>query len=231
MISVEPLSDLDALRRLHRTLLAPSFRPNELLPEDDFISQFGHDAEALVARDASGAVLGLAVSEIATPVVLLQYLVAAPGTRGRGVGSALLSAVLDRWSSDAGVEVLLAEFDRPDVQSSHPIYGDPEARLRFYARFGALALDLPYFQPPVSPDAEREHGMLLAVFDADGAGERRGRLTPEQSAAVHGYLATALTDAADADAQRLLAAAEAPAGIVVRALDRYQEVPLSRPPR
>lgn len=228
MIAIEAASDPEILREVHRTLLTPSFRPGELLTEIDFLAQFPHEAEALLARDEEGRMLGAAVSEQGGSVVLLQYLAAAPAVRGRSIGSLLLRAVLDRWVADPAVNVVLAELDRPDAHAPHPLHGDPSARLRFYERFDALALELPYFQPSIAAGAEREHGMLLAAFDLDGSLRERGRLSSAQSAAVRDYLLQALQGARDPEAMRLLDAAEAPGGIGVRSLACYEQIPVSR---
>ncbi|MDT0157043.1 GNAT family N-acetyltransferase [Microbacterium sp. ARD32] len=219
MISFDSSTDAAELRDAHRTLLTPSFRPGELVPEHDFVAQLGEGGEVLLARDQDGRMLGAAVAQPFGDAVLLEYLVAAPSSRGRGVGSGLLSAFLDRWSGS----VMLAEFDRPDVQSPHPVHGDPAARLRFYARFGALALDLPYFQPPVSEHNSREHGMLLAVFDRDGRIAERGALDARQQRAVQHYLHEILEAADDPDARRLRAAAE-PDGLRAIPLEDYARI-------
>lgn len=221
MISFEPCSDAPVLRAVHRSLMAPSFRPGELVSEDDLIAQFDRGAQAVLAHDQDGPMLGAAIIEHYGGAVLLEYLVTAPEARGQGVGSGLMSAVLSGWGASA--TVLLAEFDRPDVQPVHPVHGDPTARLRFYARFGALALDLPYFQPPVAAGADREHGMLLAVFDQDGAISDRGALDARQQSAVRHYLDEILESADDPDARRLRAAA-ARDRLRALELDRYPEI-------
>lgn len=222
MTSYAAGSGTDELREAHRTLLTPSFRAGELMSEDDFLAQFPVRAHALIARDDDGRMLGIAVVERFRDAVLLQYLVAAPQARGMGVGSGLLKVVIAEWGSTAAV--MLAEFDRPDVQTPHPAHGDPAARLRFYARFDALALDLPYFQPAVSVDTGREHGMLLAAFDRDGAIADRGRLSAAQAAAVLSYLDEILDGADDPDASRLRDAATGDGGIRALPLDRYAEI-------
>lgn len=222
MITYVTSTDGVELREAHHTLMVPSFRAAELMLEDDFLAQFADRAEAVIARNDDGRMLGIAVVEHFRDAVLLQYLVAAPHSRGLGVGSGLLKAVISGWSP--AVSVLLAEFDRPDVQSSHPVHGDPAARLRFYARFRALALDLPYFQPPVAAETGREHGMLLAVFDPDGSIAERGRLHAAQHTAVQNYLNEILDSTTDRDAQRLRDAAASDRGIRVLPLDRYEEI-------
>lgn len=220
MIAYLSATDAARLRQAHRTLMVPSFRAAELMPEDAFVAQFAGGADAVLAEDTEGRMQGLAVVEHFDGADLLQYLVVTPGSRGSGVGSGLLRTVL----SQLPTRLLLAEFDRPDVQSSHPVHGDPDARLRFYARFGAIALDLPYFQPPVSAATGREHGMLLSVFDTDGAISRAGALDDAQSRTVQGYLDAILDGADDPDARRLQDAAHRSPGIRVLPLAHYAEI-------
>ncbi|WP_175986469.1 GNAT family N-acetyltransferase [Microbacterium tenebrionis] len=222
MISYDGAPSVDGLRSAHRELLTPSFRPGELLPQDAFLAQFPGQADALLAQDDEGRIQGIAVMEQFHDVVLLQYLAASPAARGRGVGSGLLDAVLSDRAP--GSVLMLAEFDRPDAHASHPLHGDPTARLRFYARFGALALDLPYFQPALSAATPRQHGMLLAAFDRDGTIAARGRLDATQARAVHSYLEEILDGADDPDAQRLRDAAAVDGGIRALTLDRYAEI-------
>ena len=222
MIAYDPAPSVDALRSAHRDLLTPSFRPGELLSEDAFLAQFPGHAEALLARDDEGRLRGIAVVEHFPDLVLLQYLVASPAARGRGVGSGLLEAVLSDPAPGSGL--MLAEFDRPDAHAPHPLHGDPAARLRFYARFDALALDLPYFQPALSAATPRQHGMLLAAFDRDGTIAARGRLDAALTRAVGGYLEEILDGADDPDARRLRDAAAVDGGIRALALDRYAAI-------
>ena len=227
MIAAKSTADVKTLRCVYRELLLPSFRTSELLEEGDFIAQFPERAEAIVAGEEGERISGIAVSETYGAAVLLQYLAVAAPARGRGIGSVLMDALIARWSGEN--VVLLAEIDRPDQRGPHPLHGDPSARLRFYARFAVLALDLPYFQPPVTPDASREYGLLLTVVDLDGEAARRGRLTLEESAAVRDFLAAGLVGATDTEAVRLLDAARASDGIRVLPLDRFRDVPLCCP--
>lgn len=228
MIELVTNAAADALASAHRTLLVPSFRPAELLSEHDFLAQFGTTAESVLALDEDGRMLGIAVVERFRDAVLLQYLATAPEARGRGVGSELIKVVLRDWAPQGCV--LLVELDRPDAQPAHPLQGDPTARLRFYARFGALALDLPYFQPAVSAKTGREHGMLLAVFDLYGAMAALGRLTAAQRNAVQAYVANILDGADDRDALRLRDAAAGDRGIRVLPLDQYAAIARSPMP-
>jgi hypothetical protein len=45
--------------------------------------------------------------------------------------------------------------------------GDPEARLRFYARLGAKIVAIPYFQPALSTEQSRVRNLFLMVLSAE----------------------------------------------------------------
>jgi hypothetical protein len=101
----------------------------------------------------------------AARVVLISYLAVRPGHRGTGIGGLLYRNGLARWSRDLSPELVLGEVQDMSNPAS-TAYGDPAARLRFYERFGAQALGIPYFQPALRPGTSRVFGMLLMVFAA-----------------------------------------------------------------
>lgn len=91
-------------------------------------------AEVLVAVDAAGAVLGSVTvaqpgsryAELSRPGELeFRMLAVDPAARGRGVGEALVRAVLDRAAAVGASRVLLCSLDRMTV--AHRLY----ARLGF----------------------------------------------------------------------------------------------------
>lgn len=95
------------------------------------------DAELLVAVDPDGALLGTVtvctpgspLSEVARPGELeFRMLAVAPEARGRGVGKALLSAVLQRAADLAAHRVVLCSQE--EMHTAH----------RLYTRFGFARL-------------------------------------------------------------------------------------------
>jgi hypothetical protein len=152
-------------------------------------------------------------------VVLLSYLATDATARSTGIGRRLLDAAVARWTTRHDPCLVLAEVEDP---GHHPStrYGDPAARLRFYARGGAEVLGLPYFQPRLQPGMARvPHLLLLALHTSpslrsgpdgvDGAPIRR--FLEELFVAGEGRMPE------DPDGRRLLAAAAGP--VPVRSLD------------
>lgn len=236
---VDLAADDDAiLDHLYRDVLRPAFRPDELVPlaylRDGVRAGL---VEVSVVLDDGGRVLAGAVGEWAAPcrVVLLSYLAVAAASRAAGVGTLLYGATIERWRAKYRPCLILAEVERPDVHPASPAYGDPAARLRFYGRHGAGVLDLPYFQPVLAPGGARVHGMLLLALrvapEFIGAGGPE-TVSPEPLLTfLAGYLVEAegSVDATDPATATLLRALDAPAGVPVLPVARYQEVPVARP--
>ena len=59
---------------------------------------------------------------------------------------------------------MLAEVQHPDYHEAHPRHGDPLSRLRFYDRFDALIIDVPYYQPALSAGLQPVYGLLLLAL-------------------------------------------------------------------
>lgn len=220
--STRPVTRAEDLKQVYDVLLAPSFPPSELVPLEWLTEGVASGAvDVLVAEDSSGAV-AIAVTEALppAPVVLLTYFATRADRRGSGIGTALfrgmLRAVLDR---DHPL-LVVAEVERPDRHSGSPEFGDPTARLRFYGRHGARALDLPYFQPPIV-DGDPVHGMLLlALHLADGvvvAGDDGLEGIPGEGL---------LADAVDAILNDAGSGGRTPAADRLRAASRVPVVPL-----
>ncbi|MFF2623270.1 hypothetical protein [Oerskovia jenensis] len=97
-------------------------------------------------------------------VLLVQYLAIAPGRRGGGIGAALLGAAVSAWLTNLRPVMVLGEVEHPRFHAASEAHGDPEARLRFYARHGGRVLAVPYFQPGNEPGAERVPALLLMTL-------------------------------------------------------------------
>ena len=121
----------------------------------------GEPGEAPAGRVVAG-VVGSWSAE--ARVLLVQYLAIAPGRRGGGIGAALLGAAVAAWLTNLRPVMVLGEVEHPGFHSASEAHGDPEARLRFYARHGGRVLAVPYFQPGNAPGAERVPALLLMTL-------------------------------------------------------------------
>jgi len=206
---------------LWRDVLEPSFPPDELTSSDDLRAAVDSGELTAYGVEQDGRVVaGIVASwSRATQVLLVDYLALAPGHRGGGVGGRLLDRSLAGWREELHPLIVLAEVEHPGHHAAHPGHGDPEARLRFYARHGARALALPYFQPGIGgPGSPRVPAMLLMALGTDPAA---GSVP---AAAVRGFLLEHLrecegTVADDAAVQRLLAATSGDAVALVDVAD------------
>ncbi|WP_412541720.1 hypothetical protein R8Z50_03965 [Longispora sp. K20-0274] len=152
------------LAEFHAEVLTPSFPPSELGSLDEL-----DGAHVRLALDDDGRVLGGAVGDWDPElrVMLLGYLALRPGVRGGGIGGALLDDTLAAWRAEHDPCLILAEVEDPEAHAGAvEEHGDPAARLRFYRRRGARALDIPYFQPALSPESGRVPGLFLMVLHA-----------------------------------------------------------------
>lgn len=152
----------DLLREFHEKVLLPSFPPEEYIAPATIEPA---DELAIIACGDNGLVLGGALGEVYSPALLLSYLAVRPGSRGTGVGSVLLSALMDRWLGQ--YSLAFVELADPRHHGPHAAYGDPAARLRFYGAFGIRLLKIPYFQPRLRKDLPRGYHLFLGVIPPD----------------------------------------------------------------
>lgn len=166
--------DVGLLTRAYEDVLVGSFTPDELIDLPSLVADVEAGvSEVVLAVAADGASGGdVAIEAVGVwdrapgaPVGLLAYLAARPGLRSRGAGGALLSALLDRWRAPGGPAAVFGEVHDP---ARWPTSDDerPVDRLRFYARYGARVLDVPWVQPRVAPGLDRVAGMLLLALTA-----------------------------------------------------------------
>jgi hypothetical protein len=222
------------LDRVYADVLTPAFPPDELVTLDSLRDGIGSGETAIAAiLDAPGAPLAAAVGDWwpDSGILLLSYLAARASERGGGHGSALLGHAQRDWVRRYGAGALLAEIEHPAAHPASAEHGDPVARLRFYARHGGRALDLPYFQPAVRPGGERVYGLILAVLamtDAvAGAGPELMAVEPLRRF-LSGYLE--VTDGSaghDPAVAALWRATERPGGVALLPLDKPDSLPVS----
>lgn len=172
------------LPAVHRDLLTPAFPPSELVSLAELRSGLAEGTTVVtVASDDAGTPVAVAVGDFApaSQVLLLSYLAVHPGQRSQGLGGRLLTEVTGAWQDRFRPCLTVAEVEHPAAHAADDWRGDPAARLRFYARYGAQALDLPYFQPALSPEHGRVYGFLLLVLACRRPcrGARPGTVAPD----------------------------------------------------
>ena len=139
----------DELWEQARALYECSFPIEELR---DFDELFDRNPRLLVARKGD-ALLGFSIFRVLEEASLgyLWYLCVDQSARGGGIGRQLYQRTLDSLKNGNDLKGLIFEVERLDSES-HPIYGDPIRRVKFYERLGArLVLGYDYWQPPIPP--------------------------------------------------------------------------------
>lgn len=218
---------------MHSQILEPSFPAYELMSLERLTAEVEHgDTSVRVIRGDDGELAGCAVATWyeAAHVLLLDYLALRPGARGGGLGGTLLNSSVAAWSEEYDPCIVLAEVEHPDHHDAHPEHGDPEARLRFYAREGARLLPLPYFTPGVGEGMPRVGGMMLAVLHAhpDLLGDHDEEIASEPIATVLHLQAGDASGHDEAQTELIAAAGANPTLPLLRA-DRVGDVPIGIP--
>ncbi|MBD7980929.1 hypothetical protein [Oerskovia merdavium] len=158
-------------------------------------------------------------------VLLVQYLAIAPGRRGGGIGAALLGAAVAAWLTNLRPAMVLGEVEHPGFHAASEAHGDPEARLRFYARHGGRVLAVPYFQPGNAPGAERVPALLLMTLATEDP-----TATSVPAAPLRTFLREYFVDSegslADDEPTRALLASVAGERVELVAADELDRVPV-----
>ena len=153
-------------------ILAPSFDSAELVQRSELLGALADRTSVTrgaIAFDGAGLIVGGIIGDwfAQSRVILISYLAARPGFRGRGIGKRLMAEVLPAWISHFDAVLVVAEVEDPRFYEADEYHGDPEARLRLYAGLGARILRIPYFQPALSAQQPRMRNLFLMVFSAD----------------------------------------------------------------
>ena len=155
---------------IYAQILEPCFPPAEMcsLQSVQYLAGAGRGL-FWAAFDEQDTALGCAIGDwdAGPRVVLLSWLAIRPGLRGGGIGGALLDAAQAEWVARYSPCLVLAEVEDPACHAGSEVYGNPRARLRFYQRWGARILDIPYFQASLAPGLPRVPDLLLMVLHAD----------------------------------------------------------------
>ena len=137
------------------TVLAPSFVFDELEPFDEFDAKLDDGVTTLLvgADDESGEIVAAAVFvnvRAASAVVLRQMATREDLRRHRPGLRAVPRASSPPWRRPSSRVWCWPRSSTPTTTKPHPRHGDPLSRLRFYDRFDAVIIDVPYYQPALT---------------------------------------------------------------------------------
>lgn len=168
IITVGELST-SQLTDVYERLMVPAFREDELLGYEELLEVYtamnAPPHGVVVAAGRGPVAVALTEWYVERQVLLLAYLAVAEDARGRGFGGLLSDHLTAQLSSVVPAPIAVAEVDDPRVWPGDEGTGDPEARLRFYARRGARLVPVHYFQPSLRGPGRRVPGMLLIRLD------------------------------------------------------------------
>jgi hypothetical protein len=149
------------------TVLAPSFVFDELEPYEEFEAKLDDGTTTLlVGLDETQEIVAAAVfvNIRAASAVVLRQMATRQDLRGTGLGSELYRGFIATLEETEQPSLVLAEVQHPGYHEAHPRHGDPLSRLRFYERFDALVIDVPYYQPALAKGLQPVYGLLLLAL-------------------------------------------------------------------
>lgn len=177
-MEITRITDDDQVASIFDDLVVVCFPPDERCTRDELVAAVRcGKISVFAARDADGWVGVVMLEDHGEPSMRqLSWLAVAPRGRSHGLGGRLLEHAIDE-SHRSGARFLIGEVEDPDQQVIDVSYGDPAARAGFYRRHGAVALPMPYQQPPLAPDLAPVPLMLMVFsrepFDAVPVAELR----------------------------------------------------------
>jgi GNAT superfamily N-acetyltransferase len=172
-------ADLDLLRAFYERLYVPAFPDADERESLANIERYlelrsrgwygANNYRVRVLLDGAEPVGGAIADYLAGPNVgVIEFLVVAPGLRGRDVGRRLFEDVEAALAADAraagapGLRAVVAEMNDPFRWSLAHDSMDPFDRLLIWSRWGFSKLDFPYVQPALSTHQRPVPSMLLA---------------------------------------------------------------------
>ena len=161
------VAEPDERRVAFDTVLAPSFVLDELEPFDEFDAKLDEGTTTLLVgvTEADEIVAAAVFVNVrAASVVVLRQMATRQDLRGTGIGSELYRGFIATLADTEQPSLVLAEVQHPDYHEAHPRHGDPLSRLRFYDRFDALIIDVPYYQPALAAGLKPVYGLLLLAL-------------------------------------------------------------------
>jgi GNAT superfamily N-acetyltransferase len=234
---VEVGSDSLLVGEIYSDLFLQAFNADELVSRDQLQAGLRGGLGILTAvLDRKGRPLAAAFGEWDpdSRVLLLSYIAVHREQRSMGLGGLLMGEIGGAWQDRYHPELTLAEIEHPlaHYRGPNPNHGDNFARMRFYGRHGARALDLPYFQPALRPGAERIYGMVLIALAPLSERERGGFVAaaPVRAFLTGYFLSCEGAVGTDSASRQLWQAVDHPGGIRLLPLDDPAALQVSADP-
>jgi GNAT superfamily N-acetyltransferase len=158
-------------------VLVPAFAVGELEPLEVIRAQVTdprHILRMLACFGADAEPVAVITSDwySRSGVMLIGYLAVRPDLRRQGTGTKLIERAVVKWNAELSPALAVAEVEDPrqfqGSDAGDADTGNPADRLRLYESLGARVIGVPYFQPKLSDDLERVHGLMLMAFGVDG---------------------------------------------------------------
>lgn len=166
MSKVSLVKSRDVFHEVYHTIFIETFPENELYPYGEF-ARLVEDGSTIVyiLKAEDKIVAAAAIEPLSDECVLFSYLAVHKEYRAHGFGSQLFLAVIEDLKSNPETKLILGEVENPDIHGEgNEITGYTLPRLKFYAKHGAVGIDLPYFQSPITKGQPRVHGLILTAF-------------------------------------------------------------------
>ena len=200
-------ADRELLSAFYKDLYIPAFPDADERESLDNIQRYlerkaadwyGPNNYHVHVRLEDGELVGGAITDyLAGPNTgVIEFLVAAPARRGRGLGRRLLDAAETALAADAraagaaGLRAVVAEMNDPFRGGLALDSMDPFTRLLIWSGWGYAGLDFPYVQPALSDRQRPVTSMLLAWKPVGETGNAVASATVKQ--VLHEYMRWAM---------------------------------------
>lgn len=169
--------------RLYRSTFAKPLRDPDYVIEENLLEQEQRAPFYLLVFVESEQVLGYAMGHFYADenVGFLAYIAASPAARGKGVGSALYLAFMERCVTDAQrlngrmPAGICLEAEAPPVWHDAEMEEECRRRLEFYRRLGAEPVPGVDYRLPVSGAGWRRFHLLYHPITRRNIGPRQAR--------------------------------------------------------
>lgn len=167
-ITIVYVKDEASVSRLHQNTIEQCFPKGDTGTVEELMDDVeAGDCAVIVAKEDNEILGGVVVSHYWSTekkVMLISWLAVHENHRGRNIGTLLIEEAMS-YARDNGALILLGQVENPDIfEESHPAYGNPAKRVKFYSRFDCQRLEVPCYVPAFYDYQEPIVGVMLILF-------------------------------------------------------------------